>query len=279
MSDPEIFLDLVIFRTYHELFGAEAVMRIQTDIQPATTRDSNGRFAAGCSGNPAGKKRGTRNRATLLAEALRDGEDTTVARVIIDKALAGDAVAARFCIGLLSPKPRGREIALDVPATEGPGDVVAVFDATVAAMASGEITPDEALIVTKVLDGRLRALKALQHDEKLTARDRAAPGDTPTIDDADRDGYETDLHLEDGVCPDSAPASDLAAKPAAAPASLMPPIIGPARSPSVRHLLSACISQAGAAPVAASPNWAPPLFHLHLQSAPNLAAPLPARCA
>jgi hypothetical protein len=257
----------------------EAVMRIQTDIQQATARDTNGRFAAGCSGNPAGKKRGTRNRATLLAEALRDGEDTTVARVIIDKALAGDAVAARFCIGLLSPKPRGREITLDIPETAGPGDIVVAFDVTLAAMAAGEITPDEALVVTKVLEGRLRALKALQHDEKLTVCDRATPGDTSTIDDTDQGGYETDLHPRDGVCPDSVPAADLAAKPAAALASLMPPITGPDRSSSAHHLLSTCISQAGVTSFAASPSAASPLFPLHLRSAPNFAAPLPARCA
>jgi hypothetical protein len=44
------------------------------DTQEATMRDGKGRLAPGCSGNPAGKREGTRNRATLLAEALRDGE-------------------------------------------------------------------------------------------------------------------------------------------------------------------------------------------------------------
>ncbi|MDB5408751.1 MAG: hypothetical protein JWL84_3663, partial [Rhodospirillales bacterium] len=104
-------------------------------------RDSSGRFTPGTSGNPAGKRPGTRNRKTVLAEALRDGEDTAVARVVIDKALAGDTVAARFLLGLLSPKPRGRAITLDLPEEARAGDVVAAFDATFAAMAAGEITP------------------------------------------------------------------------------------------------------------------------------------------
>jgi hypothetical protein len=142
-----------------------------------TLRDRNGRFAAGCSGNPAGKRKGTRNRATLLAEALRDGEGEAVARIVIDKALAGDAVAARFCLTLLSPKPRGRAITLDLPEGCRPGDVVAAFNITLAAMAAGEITPDEALVITRVLDGRLRALKAWQLEEKLTSYGRTIPGD------------------------------------------------------------------------------------------------------
>ena len=105
---------------------------------PAIDRDAKGRFRAGCSGNPAGKKTGTRNRATLLKEALRDGEDTAVARIVIDKALAGDAVAARFLLERLEPKPRGRPIHLEIPEGESPaGEVVATFNAALRAMAAG----------------------------------------------------------------------------------------------------------------------------------------------
>src|SRR6185312_4159006 len=87
------------------------------------TRDADGRFVPGQSGNPAGKKPGTRNRATVLREALADGEETAAARIVIDRALAGDAVAARFIV--------------------------------------------ERLTVTRVLDGRLRALKAAAREEAM----------------------------------------------------------------------------------------------------------------
>ncbi len=45
-------------------------------------RDASGRFIPGQSGNPVGKKPGTRNRATVLREALRDGEDVAAARIV-----------------------------------------------------------------------------------------------------------------------------------------------------------------------------------------------------
>jgi len=128
-------------------------------------RDANGRFVPGQSGDPSGKKPGTRNRATILREALRDGEDATVARLVIDKALAGDGVAARFIVDRLTPRPRGREIALDLPDCRSAADVVAASNATIQAMAAGEITPDEALIVTRVLDFRLKAMKAARPRE------------------------------------------------------------------------------------------------------------------
>src|SRR5438128_2578807 len=117
------------------------------------TRDANGRFVPGQSGNPAGKLRGTRNRASVLAEALRCGEAENIARVVIDKAVAGDAVAARFCLGLLTPKPRGRAIRLQLPDGESAGgEVVSMFNSALRAMAAGDITPDEAVQVSRFLE-------------------------------------------------------------------------------------------------------------------------------
>jgi hypothetical protein len=110
----------------------------------------------------------TSNRATILAGALADHEGHTIARVVIDKALNGDAVAARFLIGHLTPRPRGRAVTLAVPKGARAGDTVAAFNATLRAMAAGEITPDEALTITRVLDGRFKALKAVQLERKLT---------------------------------------------------------------------------------------------------------------
>src|SRR4029077_1160644 len=139
-------------------------------------RDPKGRFRPCCSGNPAGKETGTRNRATLLKEALREGEDTSVARVVIDKALAGDAVAARFLLERLEPKPRGRAIHLEIPEAESPaGEVVATFNAALRAMAAGEITPDEALTVARFLEGRIRVLKAWKFEQTLTRWDHPLP--------------------------------------------------------------------------------------------------------
>src|SRR5215471_1949870 len=142
----------------------------------AIERDAKGRFRPGCSGNPAGKKPGTKNRATILKEALDDGEDATLARVVIDKALAGDAVAARFLLERLEPKPRGRPIHLEIPEGESPaGEVVATFNAALRAMAAGEITPDEAVSVARFLEGRMRVLKAWQLEQKLTRWDNPLP--------------------------------------------------------------------------------------------------------
>ena len=52
----------------------------------------------GQSGNPHGRKAGSRNKASLLAEALLDGEAEKLVRGVIDMALKGDVAAARLCL-------------------------------------------------------------------------------------------------------------------------------------------------------------------------------------
>jgi hypothetical protein len=106
--------------------------------------DERGRFVIGQSGNPAGKTPGTRNRATALREALEEGEEVAVARLLINKALAGDAVTARFLFARPEPAPRGRAIALDLPA----------------------ITPDEAVKIGRFLETRLKARQAVKLERR-----------------------------------------------------------------------------------------------------------------
>ncbi len=139
----------------------EADMR--EGLEPPSVRDERGRFVPGQSGNPGGKAPGTRNRATLLRAAL-DGEDgSAMARVIIDKAVAGDVVTARFCLDRLEPRPRSRAITIDLPEDACARDVLAVYDATVQAMMG-------------VLEGRRRAIEAAWREDKLAlVEPRAEP--------------------------------------------------------------------------------------------------------
>jgi hypothetical protein len=133
----------------------------------AATRDAAGRFLPGQSGNPAGKAPGTRNRATLLRELMDEGEDRAIGRIVIDKAKSGDAVAARFVVAHLWPRPRARTVAIELADGMPAHNVVAAHDAVLRALFAGEIAPDEAEAVTRVLDARTRAIKAWGQEEYL----------------------------------------------------------------------------------------------------------------
>jgi Family of unknown function (DUF5681) len=78
------------------------------------SRTQAGRFAAGHSGNPAGRPKGARNRATLAAEALLEDNAEALARTLIDASLGGDMTTARFVLGRLYPANAERTITLDV---------------------------------------------------------------------------------------------------------------------------------------------------------------------
>jgi hypothetical protein len=125
----------------------------------ASPRPASGRFAPGMSGNPAGRPKGARSRATLLAEAIDDEEAAALLRKLVELALAGDRASLRFLVSRLFPMPRGRAVELALaPGAER--DSEAVIAATLRAVADGEVTPDEALAVGRLVAQRERALRA-----------------------------------------------------------------------------------------------------------------------
>ena len=55
-------------------------------------------FPKGQSGNPAGRPRGSSNRAMRAAELLLDGEAAALTRKAVELALAGNQAALRLCL-------------------------------------------------------------------------------------------------------------------------------------------------------------------------------------
>ncbi len=101
-------------------------------------------------GNP-GKPKGARHRTTLAMEALLEGEHEALTRKAIEKALEGDTRALRICLDRLAPIRRDTPISFDLPAVTCPADTVTASNAVLAAMAAGEISPDEAGRVMSLL--------------------------------------------------------------------------------------------------------------------------------
>ena len=147
-----------------------AAMAMPAEADEAmVVRDRGGRFAPGWSGNPSGKKPGTRNRATVLREMLEDGEVEGLGRQVIDRALAGDKVAGRVCFERLFPKPRSRAIELDLPEGASAADDLAVFDAAFAEMAAGGITLDEMQSIARLLMIRRKLRESVARDATAAA--------------------------------------------------------------------------------------------------------------
>jgi hypothetical protein len=141
-------------------------------MMETATRDARGRFKPGCSGNPAGKPPGALNHATRLARWLAEADEEAAAKALIARAKEGNVAALRILFDRIDPKPRGRAIALDLPAD---ATLAQKFDATFAAMAAGAITPEDALLVSRCLDHHSKAIEWVEDDEAEDAAPPARP--------------------------------------------------------------------------------------------------------
>ena len=124
-------------------------------------------FLNGQSGNPAGKRPGTRNRATIIAEEILDCATRPLLRGAIDDAMDGDAVMQRFCIGRILPPRRDRPVRFDLPPVESAADLSAAMAAVTAAVAQGELTIREAWEFSQIVDNFVRAIDASEFESRL----------------------------------------------------------------------------------------------------------------
>jgi hypothetical protein len=124
-------------------------------------------FQKGRSGNPAGRRVGSRNRATLAAAALLAGEAEGLTRKAVDAALAGDPMALRLCIERILPRCHERHVKFALPPIESAADIAAVMKAVTSALADGEITPGEAGRIAGVIDTFVRAIETSKFGRRL----------------------------------------------------------------------------------------------------------------
>jgi hypothetical protein len=116
-------------------------------------------------GNP-GRPKGCRNRATLAALALLEGEAEALARKAVELALAGDTVALRLVLDRLLPK--GRPVRLDLP-LRTLEDLDQATDAISGALAEGSVTVDEVGALAGLVEARRRLLETAELERRLAA--------------------------------------------------------------------------------------------------------------
>src|SRR5262249_27967301 len=122
-------------------------------LQEQAGRDAGGRFRKGQSGNPAGRRRGGRNKATEAAERPLRGEAEALRRKAIERALEGDPMALRLCLDRLIPPRRGRTVRLpSLHRVRSAADLGDTMAAITTAAASGAITLGEAAELARVVE-------------------------------------------------------------------------------------------------------------------------------
>src|SRR5262249_4946649 len=124
------------------------------------TEKTRGRpFEPGQSGNPTGRPKGARNKATLIIEALLEGQAEALTRKLIELALGGNMAALRICFERLSPPRRDHGVAFDLPKIESAADALAASHAVLDSCAAGILSTGEAADVMGLIATHLRAIQ------------------------------------------------------------------------------------------------------------------------
>jgi len=135
-------------------------------------------FAKGRSGNPAGRRLGSRNRATIAAQKMLAGEAEALTRKAVEAALAGDPTAMRLCLERILPRERAVEFTL--PPIKSAADIAQAMGAVTAALAGGLITPGEAQAIARVFTTFVQTIETSDFDRRLQTLETRQAEDRPS---------------------------------------------------------------------------------------------------
>jgi Family of unknown function (DUF5681) len=165
-------------KSYPSRRKPKPVITPKPDVEPARTtedcaqpgnsgRNQDGTFAKGVSGNIAGKPKGARHRATLLAESLIDSSGELLVNKCVAMAMAGDAAAMRLAMERLCPPRRERPVNITMPKINVAADLIAAAAALTDAVAEGEVTPGEAASLSMLVGNTAKAIETFELAERL----------------------------------------------------------------------------------------------------------------
>lgn len=131
------------------------------------------RFEKGKPPGP-GRPRGLRNKTSQLFDTIAGEGTERVIRTVQEKAEKGDMYAAALVLARTWPRRRGHPVELDLPSVADTGGLVAAQAAVIAAMARGEVSPEEAASIASVLEQQRRAIETNDHEKRLQELEEAA---------------------------------------------------------------------------------------------------------
>jgi hypothetical protein len=104
----------------------------------------------------SGRKLGSRNRATVIASGLLEGDAEALVRKAVELAKAGDVPMLRFLIDRILP--RDRTIKFDLPQMDFADDGVAALGRIMRAVSEGAITSAEGAQLAAIVNSYTAAI-------------------------------------------------------------------------------------------------------------------------
>jgi hypothetical protein len=113
----------------------------------------------------AGRRLGSRNRTTVVSEALLRDEEVELVRTAIETAKAGDVPMLKFLLDRILPKER--PVRVDLPPIDHASDAVDAIGALIEAVATGQIAPGEASAVASLVAAYARTINVADLELRL----------------------------------------------------------------------------------------------------------------
>lgn len=140
----------------------------ESNVCRAAKKSRGKPFRKGISGNPKGKRKGTRNAATVAAESLLDGESEALVRKAIEMALGGDMAAMRLVIERILPPRR-------LPPLQTAADAMTAISRIAESVGQGELSEGESRTLIGLVHTFLEGLEQVQTDLRLAEIDAYIP--------------------------------------------------------------------------------------------------------
>jgi hypothetical protein len=119
--------------------------------------DQKGRWPPGVSGNPGGRPRGARNKTTIAAMALLEGQAEMLTQRAIDAARDGDMSALKLVLDRIIPPRRRPFVQLDLDKLDQFQDSAQAHRHVVQAALDGGLSFDEAERLSRLVFDHMRA--------------------------------------------------------------------------------------------------------------------------
>lgn len=129
----------------------------------------NGRFKKGKSGNPRGKPKGARHKASLMAEMLFENGIEGVCKQVLTQAKEGNLHAAKIILDRLLPPRKDRPINFKLPFIQNTTDALEASRLICHAVCNGEITPLEGESLSKMVGIQAKNIELFDFGSRLEA--------------------------------------------------------------------------------------------------------------
>jgi hypothetical protein len=97
---------------------------------------------------------------------MLSGEAKALTRKAIELALQGDVQALRLCLDRIAPA-RKPTVRLDVPPVTTPTEITAAISAVLSAVGRGDISIDQAVGLTAVIEAARRSIETEQLEQRI----------------------------------------------------------------------------------------------------------------